>query len=105
MTKRIFDRYNGLTEYAHFDPMKPDDLVIETVQDDFQGILDRAKELGEGPVGKEWRHVACIPNIVLHQAIQEGWDKDQDKWRAWLNDPDHKYFRTWKGRIGKPGQH
>ena len=105
MTKRIFDRYNGLTEYAHFDPMKPGDLIIETVQDDMEGCLERAKQLAEGPVGKEWRHVACIPNIVLHQAMTEGWEHDSAKWRKWLNDPDHAYFRTWKGRIGTPGQH
>lgn len=105
MTKRLFAKYNGLTEYAHFDPMKPGDLIIETVQDDFTGTLERTKELREGPVGKEWRHVACVPNIVMHQAIQEGWDKDKAAWRKWLNDPDNKYFRTWPGRIGTPGQH
>lgn len=105
MTKRLFDRYNGLTEYAHLDPMRPDDLVIETIQDDMQCVLDRAKTLSDEPVGKEWRLVACVPNVELHRAILEGWDKDRNAWHKWLNDPDHARFRTWRGRIGKSGQH
>ncbi len=105
MTKRILAKYNGITEYVHTDPMRPDDLIIETVQNNLHEIVEAAKLKAEDPVGSEWRHVGYIPDIVMHQAIAEGWDRDENKWRAWLNDPDNKYFRTWKGRIGKPGQH
>lgn len=103
--KILFAKYNGLTEYAHFDPMKPDDLIIETVQNDFDGILDAAKVMREAPVGKEWRHSGYVPDIVMHQAMVEGWYEDKAKWRQWLNDPDNKLFRTWPGHIGTPGQH
>ncbi len=102
--KIIFDRYNGLTEYAHFDPMKPDDLVIETVQDDFQGILDQVKSDRDKPVGKEWRLAAKLPMIFYHQAATEGWLHDKARWRKLLDDPDLAGFRVWNGRIGKPGQ-
>lgn len=105
MTKRVFDRYNGLTEYIHHDPMRPNDLIIETVQDDFQPILDDVKVARDAPVGKEWRLVAKLPMIFYHQAAQEGWLHDKAKWRKLLNDPDLKAFRVWNGRIGTPGQH
>lgn len=101
--KVLIDSYMGLNEYQHIDPMRPDDLIIETAQD-CDPILEYAKELREGPVGKEWRHVACIPNYFIDKAAREGWLKDDAKWHAWLNDPDNKMFRTWPGRIGKHGQ-
>lgn len=104
MTKRLFAKYNGLTEYAHFDPMKPNDLIIETVQENLGEIVEQAKIMAERPVGNEWRHIGYIPDIVMHQAAVEGWDTDKTAWRKWLNDPDNAYFRTWKGRVGKPGQ-
>lgn len=104
MTKRLIHAYKGVKEYQHVDPMRPDDLIIETVQD-CQPILDYTKELREGPVGKEWRHVACIPNYFIDQAYKEGWLEDEAKWHAWLNDPSNKMFRTWPGHIGKSGQH
>jgi hypothetical protein len=98
--KIVFAKYNGLTEYVHIDPMKPDDLIIETVQDDFQGILDQAKAARDKPVGKEWRHVAEFPMIFYHQAAQEGWLHDKAKWRKMLDDPDLAGFRVWNGRMG-----
>jgi hypothetical protein len=101
--KVLIANYNGIQEYMHIDPMKPDDLIIETVQD-CAPILEYTKELREGPVGKEWRHVACIPNYFIDKASKEGWLHDDAKWHAFLNDPDNKMFRTWPGRIGKSGQ-
>lgn len=105
MTKRVFDRYNGLTEYIHHDPVKPNDLIIETTQDDFQTILDDVKVARDAPVGKEWRLAAKFPLIFYHQAAVEGWLHDKAKWRKMLNDPDLKHFRVWGGRIGPHGQH
>lgn len=100
----LFAKYNGLTEYAHLDPMKPDDLVIETVQDDFQSIIDNVKIERDKPIGKEWRLAAQFPMIFYHQAVQEGWLHDRAKWRKLLDDPDLSAFRVWNGRIGTPGQ-
>lgn len=100
--KLLIARYNGIEEYMHVDPMRPDDLIIETVQD-CSSILEYTKELREGPVGKEWRHVACIPNYFIDKAAKEGWLHDEAKWHAFLNDPDNKLFRTWPGRIGRGG--
>jgi hypothetical protein len=102
--KILFARYNGLTEYAHIDPMKPNDLVIETVQDDYQAILDQVKVDRDAPVGKEWRLAARLPMMFYHQAAQMGAIHDKTYWRKLLDDPDLKGFRVWGGRIGTPGQ-
>lgn len=102
--KVVFAKYNGLTEYAHFDPMKPQDLIIETTQDDFQSILDDVKRDRDAPVGKEWRLAAKLPMIFYHQAVTEGWVNDTARWHKLLNDPDLKGFRVWGGRVGKSKQ-
>jgi hypothetical protein len=103
MTKRLIARYNGLEEYQHIDPMKPDDLIIETVQD-CTAVLEDAKQWRDVKPGKDWRHVACVPMYFVDKAAKEGWLHDDAKWHAFLNDPDNKFFRTWPGRIGPSGQ-
>lgn len=105
MTKKLLAQYNGLTEYVHIDPMKPDDLTIETVQD-CTNILEDAKHWRDYVTpGKDLRHVACIPNYFVDKAAREGWLHDNDKWYEFLNNPDNKMFRTWPGRVGRGGQH
>lgn len=104
MSKRLVHAYKGIEEYQHIDPMRPDDLIIETVQD-CQPLLDYAKELRDRPVGKEWKLAAVIPNYFIDKAAKEGWLHDDAKWHAWLNDPDNKLFRVWPGRVGPSGQH
>ena len=78
-----------------------DDLVVHTEQD-VGAILDHVHELREhtthNPNGL-MRHAAKVPVTVYEQAVREGWVNDQDAWRAWLNDPDNKAFRVWKGRV------
>lgn len=101
--KVVFAKYNGLTEYAHFDPMKPNDLIIETTQD-FNPVLESVKLERDKPVGKEWRLAAQFPMLFYHNAVKEGWLHDKAKWRKLLDDPDLAGFRVWNGRIGTPGQ-
>lgn len=100
MSKKLIDAYNGLEEYQHFDPMKPDDLIIETRQD-FTGVLEHVKELREGPIGKEWRLAAEVPMIFFHKWSQDGSLHDKAKIRRWLDDPANKPFRVWGGRMGR----
>jgi hypothetical protein len=34
---------------------------------------------------------------IYEQSIHEGWtDKD---WAKWLNDPDNRAFRVWRGSV------
>lgn len=99
----LLDSYLGMQEYQHIDPMRPQDLIIETVQD-CDPIIEAVKLARERPVGKEWRHVASVPMCFFDKAAKEGWLHDDAKWHAFLNDPDNKAFRVWGGRMGKSKQ-
>lgn len=101
--KVLLASYNGLEEYQHVDPMKPGDLIVETVQD-CEAILEYVKTERDLPVGKEWRKVACIPMIFIDKAAREGWINDKAKWHRFLNDPDNAAFRVWRGNIGPTHQ-
>ena len=101
--KVLLSNYLGVKEYQHFDPMKPGDLIIESTQD-CRDVVDYVKSARDLPVGKEWRHVASIPLLVIDQAAREGWVNDRAKWHKWLNDPDHAAFRVWNGNIGPTKQ-
>lgn len=101
--KVLFDSYNGINEYLHFDPMKPGKFAISAEQD-CTAIIEQVKRERDGSVGKEWRKIACVPMIFVDKAMREGWDKDPAKWHQFLNDPDFKAFRVWDGRIGKSRQ-
>jgi hypothetical protein len=55
--------------------------------------------LSEYKPGKEFRHVAEIPMVIYQQMIRDGSINDKKALKKWLNDPDNRPFRTWKGRI------
>lgn len=104
MSNRILlDAYNGLQEYQHFDAMRPNDVIIETVQD-CTAIVEAVKAERDLPTGKDWRKVAMIPMCFFDKAAKEGWLHDDAKWHRFLNDPDNKAFRVWGGRMGKSKQ-
>lgn len=50
------------------------------------------------------RHIATIPNIIVHKWLQEGIDiysgECQDGLARKMNDPDWAYLRTAPGHIG-----
>jgi hypothetical protein len=71
---------------------------VETRQD-VEPILDAAKILADEPPGKDFRHAAFIPDVVLEQAFREGWFHDAAAWKRWANDPANARFRTWAGRL------
>ena len=72
--------------------------LIETRQD-VEPILDAAKLLADEAPGKDFRHAAFIPDVVLEQAFREGWFHDPAAWKRWANDPANARFRTWAGRL------
>ena len=43
--------------------------------------------------------VARIPMVMVEQMMREGIWGDQDRMRAWLNDPENAPFRTTKGKV------
>jgi hypothetical protein len=82
MAKRtIIDHKLG---YKHEFATEDDKVIYHTTQD-VQPILEHVKQLSYNKPGKDLRH--------------EGWAKDQKAWKKWLNNPDNKLFRTWKGKV------
>lgn len=71
---------------------------VESRQD-CEPITKAASILAEAPPGKDFRLAALVPETVLNQAFTEGWFHDQDKWKAWMNDPNNRDFRVWNGRV------
>lgn len=76
-----------------------DDKFIYHTHQDVQPVIEHAKVLGEQTPGKDFRHVAEIPMVIYQKAVREGWAEDKKKFKQWLNDPDNKMFRSWKGRV------
>ena len=82
-------------------------VIIETVQD-IKPFLEQNKnsyaQIDERARWGEFTHIASIPFTVIQQLNKEGILKgfhivEPKKLKAWLNDPDNRFFRTRPGRI------
>ena len=76
-----------------------DDKTVALSTQNIDKTLKYVDYLRDMPVGKNMRHVAEVPLVIWEKAVQEGWSKDQNAWKKWLNDPDNKVFRTWQGKL------
>lgn len=83
-------------------------LVIETVQDVSSIIEQNKKEYNEN--NGKWggdifdNKIASIPLTVIDDLNKAGIMRgfhvlDQKKFRAWLNNPDNRFFRTRQGKV------
>ena len=72
--------------------------LVETRQD-VEPIVEAARILADEPPGRDFRHAAFIPDVVLDQAFRDGWFHDAAAWKRWANDPANVAFRTWAGRL------
>lgn len=98
--KYLYHADGTLARVLHARPDDPyGDFAIQTVED-VEPIIDSVKVLEEHQDQKApMRHVARVPVTIVEQAMREGWFHDQAKWNRWLNDPQNKDFRVWKGRV------
>ena len=71
---------------------------VETRQD-VEPIVAAARIVADLPPGRDFRHAAYIPDVVLERAFREGWFHDRAAWKRWANDSANADFRTWKGRL------
>jgi hypothetical protein len=69
------------------------------VRQDCEPIMAAAKIVSEQVPDKDFRHVAFIPEVVLNDALLQGWFHDEKAWKRWANDPDNARFRTGAGRV------
>lgn len=96
--RTILSRQGTVTQFVHHDASRPDDLIIETVEN-VEPILERAKLLSAQSrnKGETFTHVAIAPDFICAQALREKWDNAD--WDKWINDPDNKAFKTYPGRV------
>ena len=71
---------------------------VETKQE-VSHIIAAAKIMADEKPGKDFRHVAYVPDEVINQSMLDGWFHDPVAWKKWLNDPQNEALRTWKGRV------
>lgn len=67
------------------------DLITENKRD-FNAKDERAR-------WSEHEHVARIPPSIYYDLKRRGIIDDEKKFRAWLNHPDNRAFRTRPGKI------
>ena len=96
-----YDPVTGISRYFHWDAVNRQ-FTIETVNDvedrvemnkaHYAGTDERAR-YGEG------QRVASIPLPIYFDLKRQGILDDDKKFRAWLNDPANRHFRTRPGRV------
>jgi hypothetical protein len=82
-------------------------LIIENSQD-ISAVLESNKSryaaTDERAKWSEFEHIGWIPDSVIielnRQSILRGYAVvDEKKFKAWLNNPDNRYFRSRPGRV------
>ena len=100
--RRLFEKdpLTGITRYWRHNPLD-DTAYIETVQH-VEDMLD-ANKAEYGAADSGWKgdmhKVASIPMAVYHDLKARGIVDDPVRLKAWLNDPDNRYFRTRPGKV------
>ena len=78
------------------------DVTIHTAQD-VEEVVQASKEDFKDRAGSRWsefqNHVARIPTSIWFKLVREGIVDDEKRFKAWLNDPDNRAFRTRPGRV------
>lgn len=100
--RRFFDHdpETGITEFFHYDEAS-DGFTMHT-QQDVTGLLDINKYLSNEDSGERYgdmTRVASIPLIIFAQLKRDGVIDNPKRFKAWLNDPENRYFRTRGGRV------
>lgn len=96
----------GIVRLWHYDD-ETDKATIETRQgmtDTYTNLVDqnnalRAQTSAKTPYRDGLHHVARIPLVILEDLQRKGITKDKKRMKAWLNDPDNRFFRTREGKV------
>jgi len=96
------DPLTGITEW-----FIPDDegrkFIIHTQQDVTKIVEENKKNYNffdeKAPWKGEWHRVASIPLHIWYDLKKKGITRSEVELKKWLNDPEHKYFRTRPGRV------
>ncbi len=84
---------NGTVERIH----------VKRIQHHTEQLIRQNKALFNESQGKRWgdgKVAASIPLPIWHGQLAEAHaNKDRKYIRKWLNDPDHRAFRTFEGNL------
>ena len=81
-------------------------LVLATTQDVTEIVEANKRQVNQATrkVDQVMTHIARIPNTVIddlnQKGIMQGFAvKDQTRFKAWLNHPDNRVWRTYPGSV------
>lgn len=86
----------------HYDADK-DEAIIENIVDATGVVEDNKAEFNAVDERAGWKgdmhKVASIPMSLYYDLKAKGITEDPARMKAWLNDPDNRFFRTRPGRV------
>lgn len=92
----------AVTEIAHVEENGA--VVLEQFQD-CEGAVNRARlqrDMHGGRRlldGEQVTVIASIPQILVDQALREGWFHDEQRWAKMLNSVEYRDLRVHEGRL------
>lgn len=104
MYSKLFDidPVTGVKKMWHYDGDK-DEAIIETVVDATDVIEENKAAYNQIDEKAGWKgdmhKVASIPMALFYDLKKQGIIDDQARLKAWLNDPENRFFRTRPGRV------
>lgn len=106
MPRVLVDEYDGISEFAHFDPATGDLQSVELVSDVEPWIEANKAKFNEGLGNSkcEFRKVASFPPAAV-EIFKKLYGADpflkgnEDLLRRLLNDPELRHFRTLPGTV------
>ena len=86
----------------HYDGDK-DEAIIENIIDATDVIEENKATFNQYDEKANWKgdmhKVASIPMALFYDLKKQGIIDDPARLKAWLNDPDNRFFRTRPGRV------
>jgi hypothetical protein len=104
MHTKIFDidPITGVKKMWHYDGDK-DEAIIENIIDATDVIEENKATFNQYDEKANWKgdmhKVASIPMALFYDLKKQGIIDDPARLKAWLNDPDNRFFRTRPGRV------
>jgi hypothetical protein len=100
-------RHDPVRRVSVYLDIEPDGSFLFTEVQNVRGLQTRITEQANDwkprhrrPHTQDYsRQVAELPAIVVNRLMRERIWGDDKKMRQWLNDPDHRGFRTGGGRV------
>ena len=97
-----YDPVTGVKKMWHYDAEK-DEGIIENVIDATDVVEENKASFNQYDEKSNWKgdmhKVASIPMTLFYDLKKQGIIDDPARLKAWLNNPDNRFFRTRPGRV------